>query len=265
MRPVRSRFTLIELLVVIAIVAILAALLLPALQRARDSAINANCLSNLRQVMSIQALYADDNEDRMVLQLTQWDNTFNWGGEIQVWVRLFYNLGYLRQFGIVACPGNTHPQSDALKNMVTTYNGSTRDYGADGWQSYGGLHLQSFATAATNYDSVKDRIGDFMVVGYKPDGNMQHLVYKTTMVKYPSGIMMHMDTRDGSQRPYWCVNPWNLFSNSGANCGQSLEHDGMRANAGFFDGHAAGMTATDLKNSPLQFSVVRANNIGVTL
>lgn len=59
----RGSFTLIELLVVIAILAILAALLLPALQRARGTAKDAACLGHIRQVgIALQAL-ADDNND----------------------------------------------------------------------------------------------------------------------------------------------------------------------------------------------------------
>jgi len=59
-------FTLIELLVVIAIIALLVAILVPALRRANEQGKRAACLSNLRQLMLAWILYADANDDKIV-------------------------------------------------------------------------------------------------------------------------------------------------------------------------------------------------------
>ena len=62
----RKGFTLIELLVVIAIIALLMAILMPALQRAKEQGQRAVCMGTLKQLTLCWIMYADDNDDRLV-------------------------------------------------------------------------------------------------------------------------------------------------------------------------------------------------------
>lgn len=94
-----SAFTLIELLVVIAIIAILAAMLLPALARAKQKADTISCLNNLRQIGTFMQLYTDDNRDFFPAHKdNDLANGIDWWGPMVV----TYGGG---KFNLFHCPG----------------------------------------------------------------------------------------------------------------------------------------------------------------
>ena len=92
----KRTFTLIELLVVIAIIAILAAMLLPALQKARDKAFNISCTSNLKQIGTATLMYADEYKARIPPQ------TMAMNGETYSWGDLIYS--YVGDMKTYECP-----------------------------------------------------------------------------------------------------------------------------------------------------------------
>src|SRR5579872_6640731 len=100
---IRRGFTLIELLVVIAIIAILAAMILPALSKAKQKGQATACLNNLHQMTIATQLYADDFNGRYCLtfQVTG-DNSSSISGGRRAWFDFL--LPYQKTTNLLICP-----------------------------------------------------------------------------------------------------------------------------------------------------------------
>jgi prepilin-type N-terminal cleavage/methylation domain-containing protein len=141
--PRASGFTLIELLVVIAIIAILAAMLLPALSRAKIKAQQTLCLSNHRQLGYASILYADDYSDRLVVNANNVAinaGIVGWVNDILSWdfppspsnpqnydpiplQNALLGPYCAKVTGIYLCPGDRAPAAKGIRIRTISMNG----------------------------------------------------------------------------------------------------------------------------------------------
>ena len=230
-------FTLIELLIVISIIAILAAMLLPALNAAREKAHAVSCMNNQKQVGYIMRSYLDDWKEQIMISPMNSIGTTDTG-----WLYLPKECGYLpSDLKFILCPKYPCPDpsngnfSSWLKVSYGILNGN-------GGDSYYRMFLAEYRSDAS-YDFRKTRIPSaFFIAGESlqvDPGNAVPL-YRRSMRSN-----LYLQTKDGTTRPVFAhANRSNLLMLDG-HC-ETLSYPEMRRMFG-------GMLTNSVKNSGFMY------------
>ncbi len=214
----RTLFTLIELLVVIAIIAILAAILLPALNKARETARTSKCVASFKQLGAAALMYASDHQDMVVpfsnsstLTTVRWTGnelfvktlgiaTWKWG--VEYWDKSFI------------CPSIGYQDFKEGKYLYARYC-----YGMP----------TGIGTPNTGYSAP--------LPTYK-------IHYKLSLVKNPSRKLLFTEVTAGAVASLWQSKPKDYWAQSEAELSAASteltawRHKGRQAaNVAFFDGH----------------------------
>jgi prepilin-type processing-associated H-X9-DG protein/prepilin-type N-terminal cleavage/methylation domain-containing protein len=281
-RPARA-FTLVELLVVIGIIALLIAILLPALSRAREASNTVKCLSNLRTIVQACLIYSSDNHGFEVPM--QWEDPKGSGGNKANgdgqtgWPNALVGGGYLNApnstgngpqiNSVFYCPSGRSENTDfSTVGQVDTPPSRLDDRNSMGlrWQDQsGGL--------GTNGPSVDVWYG---INGDTPDNNpksfdMMHGA-PCRRIWYNGGwdlrSMMKMSAIKKAGDMVWFFDGIYFNIDGNGPCRVSARHNQKsKTNIAFFDGHASSFTTADLPggltptsgNNPFKIANLNAN------
>ncbi len=222
-------FTLIELLVVISIIAILASLLLPAMNQARQLSRSIACVNNLAQCMKSLYCYADDYRyiPFMVPQ-----SGFASGC---LWGRLMKDYNYTASNKILSCPSNLIPESAA----------NIKGANINQWYTYGMYR----SDCDTDFIAKSATLGDFRL----ENSGAYIVLYSSSLMRFPSGTLLLSDSvRGPANAPSGASAAQISTSSYISQDAPHLIHSGTRLNAAFADAHVSSMTAWQIRQSPAQ-------------
>lgn len=259
----RRGFTLVELLVVIGIIAVLVAILLPALNKARKAALSVQCLSNLRQCATGFQMYANDNNGTICAQTIFHGNYCPWpiwmsaGGQASCYdslgaINYTINAGYpvYIPFQVTLCPANVYRDDDLAGDLKgTAYLGFCYGlrYSSD---SNGDIFQNEIAYDPPNspYSWNSQWYSSFQK--FVKCAAPQKTWPNTNVHSSPGSTVMMADTM---AQGYWGFDHhmFAAFSDRGNyyfNSRIQTIHEG-RANVAFYDGHCESMLAADIYNN----------------
>lgn len=235
-----KNFTLIELLIVIAIIAILAALLLPALNRARDKGKMIRCASNQKQIGTALHMYAQDFGDIVTLYIARGSNPVTYAALLSNKLREFYGLNpyyglstnYLDSLDVFTCP-SILPFGPAPKKGFDGGPRSTYTKGVNHLAIYG-----TVANAKGHPLTQEDVSTDPFVYRGEPDKNS--FIAPLHSIKSPSKFFALGCSYATAQD---CQ--WYSISFTSTSAGIMMIHNG-KANILWIDGHVDSNSAGDI-------------------
>jgi prepilin-type N-terminal cleavage/methylation domain-containing protein/prepilin-type processing-associated H-X9-DG protein len=244
MKKIQSGFTLIELLVVIAIIAILAAMLLPALSKARAKAQQAVCLSNTKQWGVAQTMYVDDNNQTFPFPRFQVTSTQDQDNPSWLAINGYHNMNQGDDVWFNALPSYV-----ANKPMYvwafnpTLFHDAKSIFTCPAASSQGIDASDASATSGNMIPGARPLFGYGMNSKALANANLNAFVpqVKSSMVAHPSAFVLFSDVRNRStETPYYgtVANQTDLATPHCYTTRFSSRHN-KGGNITFSDGHSA--------------------------